>query len=229
MRTSHQRRRETFLRLKDFAATHTDIAVVAAWPPLVTEIQTVITNLEGYTADQSSHDGAALQGTDLRGSARSALREAIERIVRTARGIAEKHPGFDAKFRMPEGKNDQDFVDAGLGMVKDAAPAEVKAKFLSYGMPADFIDDLLEDIAEFQETITDQSSSVGDRKAAKRLIDQTVDQGMSVKRQMDPIVRNFYHDRPDVLAEWETASHVERGPRRKKGGPEEPPKNEPAK
>src|ERR1041385_3101234 len=223
MQTSHQRRREMFLRLKEFAATHTDIDAVTAWPPLVIRINTICSDLDGHAAAEAAHDGAALQGTDIRGSARSALREAVERIVRTARGIAEKHPGFNAQFRMPLGNNDQDLIDAALGMVTAATPADVKALFISYGMPADFIEDLQEDIAEFQAAITDQSGKVGDRKSSGVMIDKTVDEGMSIKRQMDPIVRNFYHDRPDVLAEWETASHVERGGKRRKAvTPEEP-------
>ena len=151
----------------------------------------------------------------------------LDNWSRTARGIAEAHPNFNAPFRMPLGNNDQDLVDAALGMVTAATPADVKAKFISYGMPADFIEDLQEDIAEFQAAITDQSGKVGDRKSSGVMIDETADEGMSIKRQMDPIVRNFYHDRPDVLVEWETASHVERGPKRRKvAAPEEPKKKD---
>jgi len=216
MQTSHHRRREMFLRLKDFAATHTDISVVTAWPPLAAAMNTVCSDLDSHAASEAAHDGAALQGTDFRDSARSALHEGMERFVRTARGIAEAHPGFNAQFRMPLGNNDQDMIDAALGMVTAATPVDVKAKFISYGMPADFIEDFQDDIAEFQAAITNQSGKVGDRKSAGVMIDQTVDSGMSIKRQMDAIVHNHYHDRPDVLAEWETASHIERGPRRKK-------------
>jgi hypothetical protein len=168
MQTSHHRRREMFLRLKDFAATHTDISTVPAWPPLVTGINTVCNDLEGHVAAEAAHGGAALQGTDIRGSARSALREGMERLVRTARGIAEQHPGFNAQFRTPIGNNDQDSIDAALGMVTAAKPADVKAKFISYGMPADFIEDLQEDIAEFQAAITEQSGKVGDRQILRR-------------------------------------------------------------
>jgi len=98
----HHRQRKTFLRLKDFASTHTDVPAVTAWGPF---------------------------------------------------------------------------------------------------MPADFIEDLQDDIADFQAAITGQAGKVGDRKSAGVMIDQTVDDGMSIKRQMDPIARNFYHDRPGVLAE----------------------------
>jgi len=226
MQTLHQRRRETFLRLKDFAATHPDIPATTVWPHLVTELDTVISDLGSHIADEAAHDGAASQGTDLRSSAREALRESMERIARTARALNEGHPGFNAQFRMPVGNNDEDLIGAALGMANAASPADVKARFLSHAMPADFIADLEGDIAEFQTKITKQFGSVGDRKSSRVLINQKVEYGMSIKRQMDSVVRNHYHDRPEVLAEWETASHVERGARRKKAPVEVPEKEE---
>jgi len=46
---------------------------------------------------------------------------------------------------------------------------------------------------------------------------------MVIARKMDAIVRNFYRDNAAVLAEWTTARHVERGPKRKTSAPEPPP------
>jgi hypothetical protein len=92
-------------------------------------------------------------------------------------------------------------------------------------MSADFIDELQENIDALQAAITNQSGSLVDRKASGILIDATDERARNVRRKMDAFVRNFYRDNPAVLAEWETASHIERGPRGK-GGAEEPPKNE---
>ena len=61
-------------------------------------------------------------------------------------------------------------------------------------------------------------------KSAGVSIDETDAQGMKTARAMDVVVKNFYRDNAAVLAEWETARHVERAPRRKKPTPEEPPK-----
>jgi hypothetical protein len=55
--------------------------------------------------------------------------------------------------------------------------------------------------------------------------DETDAKGLKTARAMDVVVKNFYRDNAAVLAEWETARHVERAPRRKKGTPEEPPKS----
>ena len=49
--------------------------------------------------------------------------------------------------------------------------------------------------------------------------------GLKTARAMDVVVKNFHRDNAAVLAEWETARHVERAPRRKKPTPPEPPKS----
>ena len=79
-------------------------------------------------------------------------------------------------------------------------------------------------IAKLQQTMTDQSEGKAGVKSAGVEIEETMDQGMSVRRRMDAVVRNVYRDNAAVLAEWETASHIEQAPKKKKGGPEEPPK-----
>jgi len=91
-------------------------------------------------------------------------------------------------------------------------------------MPSDFVEDLNADIAALQDAIGDQSEGRADIKSAGVSIDETDAHGVRIARAMDVVVKNFYRENAAVLAEWETARHVERAPRRKKGTPEEPPK-----
>lgn len=228
MQKSHQQAREMFLRLKDFAGNHPEIPAETIWPGCVTEINTVINDLDGHAAAEAAHDGAKVQDTELRGAASADLRELMLATVRTARAIALDHPGFNARFRMPQNEGDEDLINAASGMATAAAEPDNKALFISHGMPADLPDEFHEHIATLQTKITDQSGSLGDRKSVGVLIETSVETGMKARRKMDSFVRNFYRDNPAVLAEWETASHIDRGPRRR-GGPEEPPKNEPGK
>jgi len=149
MEDSHHRRREMFLRLKDFSASHTDIPATTVWPQLVTDLNTVISELDGHAAPEESGRGSALEGTATRAAAREALREDLEAISRTGRAIAEDRPGFDTKFRLPRGNNDQELVDKGLGYPANAAP--IAADFDSHAMPSDFIAELNANIARLQE------------------------------------------------------------------------------
>ena len=228
MEKSHQQAREMFLRLKDFARNHPEIPAETIWPGCVTQINTVISDLDGHVAAEAVHDGAKLQDTELRSAAHDALRELMLATVRTARAIALDHPGFNARFRMPQNEGDEDLINAASGMATAAGEPDTLALFVSHGMPADLADEFHEHIAALQTKITDQSGSLGERKSAGALIETSVEKGMKARRKMDAFARNFYRDNPAVLAEWDTASHIARGPRRRSGA-EEPPKNEPGK
>jgi hypothetical protein len=215
MEDRHHRNREMFLRLKDFSASHTDIPATTVWPQLVTENDSVIAELDGHVSSEEVGKGTKLAGTASREAAREALREDIEAIVRTARVIGETQAGFDDKFRMPRGDNDQAMLDLARGIAALVVDAAVKAEFIRHAMPADFVEDLNDDIAALQEAISDQSEGRADVKSAGVSIDETDARGIKMARAMDVVVKNFYRNNAAVLAEWETARHVERAPRRK--------------
>jgi hypothetical protein len=61
-----------------------------------------------------------------------------------------------------------------------------------------------------------------DHVNARASIDDTIDTGFEIVRKLDALVRNKYADNPGVLAEWASASHTERAPRRS-AQPAEPP------
>jgi hypothetical protein len=224
MEDRHHRNREMFLRLKAFGASHTDIPATTVWPQLQTDLNSVIAGLDGHVSSEEVGKGAKLAGTTTRGAGREALREDIEAIVRTARVIGEDKPGFDDQFRMPRGDNDQALLDLARGIAALVAGAGVKAEFIRHAMPSDFVADLNAEIAALQDAIGDQSEGRADVKSAGVSIDETDAKGLKTARAMDVVVKNFYRDNAAVLAEWETARHVERAPRRKKPTPPEPPK-----
>jgi hypothetical protein len=225
MEDRHHRKREMFLRLKAFAASHTDIPATTVWPQLVTDLTSVLADLDGHVSSEEVGKGVKLSGTATRGAAREALRDDVEAIVRTARVIGETRPGFDDKFRMPRGGNDQALLDLARGIAALVADAAVKVEFIRHAMPSDFVEDLSADIAALQAAIGDQSEGQAGVKSAGVSIDETDEKGLKTARAMDVVVNNFYRHNAPVLAEWETARHVERAPKRKKATPEEPPKS----
>ena len=105
-------------------------------------------------------------------------------------------------------------VDAGLAFADNAAPES--ARFIAFGMPADFAEDLRNDIAALRAAMSAQATSVADRKAAGVLIEDKLDEIMLVRREMDAYVRNAYRDDARVLSEWTSAKHIQRAAKRKK-------------
>jgi hypothetical protein len=83
-------------------------------------------------------------------------------------------------------------------------------------MPADFLEDVAADIAAMEAAMGEQSGGLGNRIAAGAAIDDAIDRGVEVVRKLDAIVKNKYANNPAVLAEWISAGHTERAPRREK-------------
>jgi hypothetical protein len=115
---------------------------------------------------------------------------------------------------------------AARGFAVNAAP--LSAEFIKHEMPPDFLADLDDKIAGLEEAIGHQSDGIGERIAAAASIEEQLEKGLSVIRKLDTAIRNKYTDDPAVLAEWTSASHTERGPRRQLTATPPPPATPPA-
>jgi hypothetical protein len=78
---------------------------------------------------------------------------------------------------------------------------------------------LLTLINAFEEAISEQSSANIARVGANAKIDDIVDRALSGRRTLLIIVPNLFSDNPAKLAEWASASHIEKLP---KGAPRNP-------
>jgi hypothetical protein len=220
MNDNHRRTYEKFVRVRGFGETHaSDFLATSLGHQLFLDIGTVVADFNQHATAEASGHGDARQGTEVRALARAALRDRMEAIVRTARALENEVPGIQDKFRMPRGSNDRDLINAARAFKADAEP--LKAHFIAHELPADFLDELQEHIDDFENAISDQSSGVGNRVAAGAALDEVIERGNDIVRKLDAIVRNKYANNAAVLAEWTSAGHTERAPRRAK--PQQPP------
>ena len=223
MNDSQNRKRETIVRVRDFGAGRaSDFAATSLANQIFTQFATALTKLDELAASQASGMGASREGTSTRDDAREELRRRMEAISRTARAIAIDSPGLEEKFRVPRGENDQILLAAARAFAVDAVP--FAAQFVAHELPATFIDDLKASIANLETSISDQSGAIGGRVGSRAGIAAILEETMIALRKLDPIIRNKYADDPATLAEWTSASHIERAPQRK---PESPPASTP--
>jgi hypothetical protein len=220
MNDTDRHQSEMVVRALDFNKTRP-----AAFPAetlggeLFAALDAAVKELAAHAAKQASGQSAAQAGTTSRAAARAALREDLEAIRRTARAIALEDPDFLNKFRLPRGKiNDQQLLATARAFAADAAPA--KNEFVRHEMPADFLDDLNADIADFETAIAAQNQSQAAHVAATAAIDATLERAVNIVRRLDAIVRNKFRNDPQTLAGWLSATHVERTRRRQ---PQSPP------
>ena len=217
MNDNETRRHETFRRVRGFGQAHDDdFSPDSIGKQLLNKLATIITELDGQAASEASARGQSRQGTETRAQAREALRGDLEDINRTARAMADDVPGLEDKFRIPRGNNDQQLLNAARAFLADATP--LKTHFIAHELSADFLIDLQNNIDDLTGAISGQAGGIGNHAAAGAAIDDAIDRGVETVRKLDAIVRNKYANNPAVLAEWTSASHTERAPRRASTG-----------
>jgi hypothetical protein len=148
-------------------------------------------------------------------------------IARTARAMALDTPGLENKFRLPRSGGDQALLQAARAFVADATP--LKAEFIRHELPASFIEDMQDEIADLQRAIDEQNTGRDAHITATVSIETTVERGIKAVRRLDAIVRNKFRDDSATLAAWEHARHVERAARAQKranGKTKAPPSGE---
>ncbi len=220
MNDKESRNYQRFVRVQGFGQAHaSDFGPTSLGTQTFASVGAIIIEIDGLAAGEVSAHGGARQGTEARAQARIELREDLEAINRTARAMANDVPGINEMFRMPRGNNDRDLINAARAFLADATP--LKAQFIAHELPADFLEDLQADIEAMEAAFRDQASGVGNHVAASAALDDAFGRGNEAVRRLDAIVRNKYANNPAVLAEWTSASHVERAPRRAKAT--EPP------
>ena len=180
---------------------------------LFARVNAAVARLQQEFAQQSSGRASEREGTASKAVVRSVLREALERMRRTARSMAVDMPELEAKFRLPRSQSDQEMVVTAEAFATDATP--LKSQFIQYAMPADFLEQLRELIAEFRASLNKKETGRGNRVMAAAAIDDALEQALKDVRRLNAIVRNTFADDPEHLALWTTARHVQQSGRSK--------------
>lgn len=216
------RRYEMVTRVRDFGAERAaSFPAATLGGELFAAVDAAARELAGHVAAQISGGSAAQQGTATKAASRAALREQLEMIRRTARSMSLTAPALDSKFRIPRNSTDQELLGTARAFAADATP--LKGDFLRFALPADFLDELNEQIEEFEAATSRQQKGKGHQVSATAAIDETLERALSAVRQLDAIVRNTFRQQPSLLAAWESARHVERTARTKKTTETAPP------
>ena len=209
MNDNQNRKHQRAVRVREFVTQRLDdYSATGVVRQLYATLQTLVTKLESLAAAQVTGLGEARQHSESRGSARLALRQAVEAINSVARAM-----GVAQEFPLPERGNDNNLLNAARAFVPKALAR--KAEFIAHELPEDFIEDLQADIAAFATVIAEHGNAVGDHVQAGDAMDATDDEIDEVIDKLDAVFRPKYANNRPVLTEWLSARHVERAPRRK--------------
>lgn len=152
----------------------------------------------------------------------------FKNIARTARAIALSDNGFDVAYRIPHPANQSELLTHGdnlLGRLEDqpddspatkTEKAAIRAKFVSYELPADFVQDLHDLLTTIRRTNQNNQGEVQSGVGSTEAIGTLLASAAHEVQELDAIVKNKYTRNPAKLAAWRSASHVERSPQRSK-------------
>lgn len=226
MDTLETKRQEMFIRVREYGTQFNASFPTGSYGAgLFEKLGEVVEGLKAHALDQSKGLSSVRESSASKAAARDELLRRLDAISRTARVIAYNIPGLENKFRMPRGIGDQALLIKARNFASDAEP--LKAEFTKRGLPTSFIEDLNELINDFDAAINQKVQHRGKQVAATAAIDELIERGIRIVRELDALVRNIFSNDGSALAAWESASHVEKPTRRGKsksnGSPEHPP------
>ena len=193
---------------------------------LYAAVTTSVVNMERYSAEQAMHAHAYSEKSAQKNVADEALHDFMETISHIARSMNRSDPGTAEKFRLPSNRDGEMWLATARGFATDAVP--LTDEFVRRGMAPDLVDDLKSRILAVEQAVAGQAQAWAGRVRSTAGLAEAARQGLEAVRELDPIVRNIYADNEAELAAWESASHVERAPRRAAEEEEEAPTAQPA-
>ena len=201
---------DTCKRVKAFGEKHAgDFPSDSLGGQQFAKVSAAVPATGAYGAQQVSGAGTAHSGVLTKGTARLLLHGDLAAINNAAHSLALLGAtGLDAKFRMPRSGSEQALLDTARAFAKDALP--LKTQFLSLKLPANFLENLTAHTTAFEAAGTTKSDGVGDQVGGTTGIGTTLHDAVIALHVLDTLVRNTYANNPMILAEWLTASHVER-------------------
>ena len=205
---------DMFARVRNFGETHREhFPDASVGGQAFAAVATSVTQLNEYTGDNASTTRDRRRAQQI---ARTALRDQLDAIARTARLIARTRPGFDDPFRLPHQRTDDALLTTGRVFVQSADP--LASPFIAHGMPQTFIADVKERIDQLEQAAHDHRLGKSDHLTVQTAIATALSTGMAAVRTLDLIVANQFRDDPVTLAVWERVRRLNARRRAKSGG-----------
>ena len=219
MNTVDTRRFEMLVRVREFGTIHADLFPASTLGgKAFAALTSAVADLTQHVSAQLSGIGSAREATTSKAVAREALRDDLDAIVRTVRVMALDDPGVAEKFTLPRSSGDHALLSTARQFASDAKP--LAKEFIEHYMPKDFVTDLIEDISEFEQAMSDREAGRDIHTTAGAAIEGTMDAALDAVRRLDGLVPNRLRDDPTTLAAWDRARRVEYRARKKAEAPE---------
>ncbi len=189
---------------------------------LAASLKALLTRAAAQDVERAANTSKRRQGTGGREKARTALRKMVKSVWDTHKSIALDRPDIKGLFESPSKiKNDRALVTTARNYADTAD--SLASVFAEYGLTAAFFNNMRVQADRLEAHAALQVAGVGAGVDTNAALDETLREADEVVARLDTVVRNRYRDDPAKLAAWESASRVERAPRRKAEDDTAPP------
>ncbi len=203
MNQSQIRHYDMLVRVRDFGTEHADLFPESSVArETFSAVGEAVRQLNAHTVSKLK----AAKGTTTKAGARANLHDRLVAIERTARVIAQRTPGLEEKFLLPDVPSDHALLMTARVFAGDAAP--LKEQFITHLLPDTFLTDLADAIRQFEEAMHDCEAGRDARVVARNRITAAITAGITAARALDALVANRLLDQPDTITVWKRARRV---------------------
>lgn len=172
----------------------------------------LVVRIDELASRQAQERGAAKAATERKNTSGEEIKRRMKEMRSTAISVETVQPGVSQNFNLPASQSEESWLETARAFV--AAGTTFKPLFISRAMPDDFLEGLASAVENFESAVEDYNLHARNASAATAMLEDTCSQVLAIKRELDPIVRNKYRNDPEKLAQWESASHLERPAKR---------------
>lgn len=209
-------------RVRDLAAARpADFPAGSRRAELLAQLKQTIAAVNDYAAKQDEASLDLQEQTEQKQAAINSLLQLMRPINQTARSMNEQLPGTADQFKMPR-DSEQAILNRARAYIVSATP--IAAEFTKRDLPATFLADLQAAIDAVESADTRKSNALANQTAATAGLRAAFKRLLAIVRDLDIAMRNLYRDDPSALAAWQSASRVEKAPKKasKKAAPPKP-------
>jgi hypothetical protein len=178
----------------------------------IASLAELVVKIDEHASKQAQERRAAKAATERKGVSGEEMKRRMKEVRSTAVSVETVQHGVSQHFNLPASQSEESWLEAARAFV--AAGTTFKPLFLSRAMPDDFLDGLTAAVESFESAVNDYNLHARNASAATAMLEDICAQVLTIRRELDPIVRNTYRNDPEKLAQWEAASHLERAAKR---------------
>jgi len=215
MRFYHTRQFQRYQRCLDFIAQHSkEFGPKSQAVKIKDQLQTVVDELAH--SSQSSPKTTRTSSSQKQ-KANNELRQALNKIARTANVVASHEEGFKNTFHLPDKRKKNELAEAARQFLKDGE--KERTHFEAFEMRKDFLDDLKAKLEAYEAAQGSSKPAAKGAKADPEGDSAIIAKGGKLMESLDTLMENKFHNNGELMAQWHKASGIEvikRGSRKKK-------------